>query len=286
MWLLAGRKQGRFPFCHGVLIKDGNTTALIDPGCGREVLEPLARSGEVELVINSHTHPDHSAGTHWFAGTEILVPEAALPSAGSVQRLSERLMAPGEPAEHWRVWVREALDFVDYEPTGSFAPGETLRIGSTRLEVIATPGHVLDHCCFWLPDQGVLLSSDIDLTPFGPFYGNQESSLEQMRRDIDLVAKMDPGLLVSSHRPPLDRGIAEACRVYAAAIETRQEAILKLLAKEMTRAGLVEASPIYGGHTALPHFTPYWEGQMIDKHLDVLLIQGLVVRTPAGFRAA
>ncbi|MCB2227656.1 MAG: MBL fold metallo-hydrolase [Desulfarculaceae bacterium] len=286
LWLLAGQKQGRFPYCHGVLIKDGTTTALIDAGCGREVLEPLAKSGEVDLVINSHTHPDHSAGTHWFGGCEILVPQAALSSAGSVQRLSERLMAPGEPGERWRAWVRNDLDFLDYEPTGGFAPGETLRVGSTRLEVVPTPGHLSDHCCFRLPELGVLLSADIDLTPFGPFYGNRESSLEQMRRDISLVAGMNPRLLVSSHRPPLEQGIVEACRAFAQAIDARQETILKLLAQERTRAELVEASPIYHGHAAMPYFIPYWEGRMIDRHLDEMLAQGLISRTSGGFRAA
>ncbi len=286
VWLLVGQRQGRFPFCHGVLIKDRAATALVDTGGGAGVLAPLARSGQVEMVINSHTHPDHSAGNHLFAGAEILVPAAGWDTAGDKRKLSERLTEPGRTAEVWRRFVTQEMGFADQRPTGSFAPGHSLWVGSTELQVIATPGHTLDHCCFWLPRHGVLLSADLDLTSFGPFYGHRESSLAQMRADIRRIGEIAPRWLVSSHRAPMTQGVAEALRAFGEILGQRERRILALLAEEKTRQELVDASPIYGGHRTWPELTRYWEGQMIDKHLEELLSKEMVRFTGRGFLAA
>lgn len=284
VWLLIGQKRGGFPFCHGVVIRDRGVTALIDPGCGPQVLQPLAASGRVDLVINSHTHPDHSSGNHFFTGTEILIPQAARAYGGSKVKLSERFAEPGPLARLWREFATKSMGFEDYQPTGGFAPGQEITIGSTVLEVVATPGHTADHCCFWLPQHGILLSADIDLTPFGPFYGHRESSLEQVRASVEKVRGLRPRIMVSAHRMPLSRDLDQALDRYLGVLDRREQRIINCLARERSLAELVAGSPIYGGHSSRPELTRYWEGRMIEYHLALLLARGHIQATSKGYR--
>lgn len=284
VWLLVGQRQGAFPFCHGVLIEDGGVTALVDPGCGPSVLEPLAASGRVDMVINSHTHPDHCSGNHFFTQAEILVPQAGWETAGDKTRLSERLAKPGPLARAWREFVTLEMGFADFRPTGTFAPGQEIKIGSTVLQVVGTPGHTADHCCFWLPQHGMLLSADIDLTPFGPFYGHRESSLEQVRASVEKVRRLRPRLLVSAHREPMSRGLDQAMDDYLGVLDKRDRRLLRLLTKECSLEDLAEASPIYGAHRSRPELTRYWEGKMVGQHLAALLAQGHIQATPRGYQ--
>lgn len=285
VWLLVGQRRGSFPFCHGVIIEDQGVTALLDPGCGPSVLKPLAASGRVDLVINSHTHPDHCSGNHLFTKAEMLIPQAAWDFGGDKVKLSERLTEPGALARIWREFVTRSMGLEDFQPTGSFAPGQEIKIGSTVLEVVATPGHTADHCCFWLPQHGILLSADIDLTPFGPFYGHRESSLEQVRASVEKVRGLRPRVLVSAHRLPMSQDLDQAMDKYLSVLDKREQRIVKLLAKEMTIAEMVEASPIYGGHGSRPELTRYWEGRMISDHLGLLLTKGHIQATTKGYRS-
>lgn len=282
VWLLVGENRGGFPFCHGVVIQDGGITALIDPGCGPSVLEPLAASGRVDLVLNSHTHPDHCSGNHFFSGAEVLIPQPAWATGGDKIKLSERFTEPGPLAQIWRQFVTRDMGFEDFQPTGGFSPGQEIKIGATVLEVVATPGHTADHCCFWLPQLGILLSADIDLTPFGPFYGHRESSLEQVRASVEKVRRLRPRLLVSAHRQPLNQDLDRAMDRYLSVLDQREQRILHLLAQELSITEMVEISPIYGGHARRPELTRYWEGRMINGHLDLLLAKGHIQATPRG----
>jgi glyoxylase-like metal-dependent hydrolase (beta-lactamase superfamily II) len=282
--LLAGLHRGGFPNSHSVLI-EGPDTVLIDTGAGIDVLRPLADSGRADLVLNTHTHPDHAAGNFLFAGREILVPETSQDSAGRKGPLSERLAEPGSLALYWQEFVTRDMGFEDQPPTGSFVDGQEFVFGGVRLLVVATPGHTADHCCFFLPEQGILLSADIDLTPFGPFYGHRESDLAQLRASMALVKSMNPRLLVSSHRLPLDHGIDQALDAFLGVLDQREARLLEFLRAPRRREEIVEASLIYGGFPRIPRLLRYWEGQMVDKHLAELRQRGLVQADERGYAA-
>lgn len=51
-------------------------------------------------------------------------------------------------------------DFAPPERLESLADGQVLEAAGFRIEVRHTPGHTPGHCCFYLPDEGVLFSGD------------------------------------------------------------------------------------------------------------------------------
>ncbi len=65
-----------------VLIVSGSAKLVVDTGLAGEekaILENLAMRGldpvEVDLVVNTHSHPDHCGNNHLFGRAEILSPE-------------------------------------------------------------------------------------------------------------------------------------------------------------------------------------------------------------------
>lgn len=282
--LVAGQRQGRFPFCHGVYL-DGPTPTLVDPGCGDEALAAFGARHPVARIINTHSHADHSAGNALFPAAEIWSPREARGTAGSMDRLSVRFMETGPLAERWKSFVTRVMNFREYQPTAYYGPGQVWDDCGARLEAMHTPGHAADHYCLWLPELGVLLAADLDVSPFGPWYGHRESHLGQLRDSIARMRRLAPAMLVPAHMAPLERGIDRALADFAAVLDRRQESLLALLAVERTLAELVDASPIYGGRPYEPELLAYWEGQMILLHLREMAEAGLVEPIGAGWRA-
>jgi glyoxylase-like metal-dependent hydrolase (beta-lactamase superfamily II) len=280
--LVAGCNEGSFPHCHGVLIQD-RETAFIDPGCGTQVLEPLKE--RVDIVINTHTHPDHTSGNYLFAGRELVVPIQAQKSAGDIVRLSERFTQPGPLAKKWRAFVRGHIDFHEYKPTGFYEPDQEIKIGRTRLRVVHVPGHTADHCCLFLPEQDLLISADVDFTFFGPWYGHIESDLALFRRSVGKLVDLKPKITISSHSEPLWGGFAEALKVFMGIIDKRSNLILRLIQREQSLAELVDRAPIYRRFPYAEPLMRFWEGRMIEEHLKELIALGKARATDRGFIA-
>ena len=56
--------NGRFPMAYSFLALGKRIRALIDTGCGTEACRWILREYDVDVVINSHCHPDHVSGNH------------------------------------------------------------------------------------------------------------------------------------------------------------------------------------------------------------------------------
>lgn len=271
---LIGENNGRFPRSHGMLIASRGRTALIDTGAGRAVLEPLA--ARVDLVLNSHSHADHAAGNWLFDGRRILAPRASFADSGDLWRLSLRYMKTDRQAAGWRQLASDEVGMRPQRPSGWFEPGQRLSVG--RVEVIAldAPGHTADHTCFYLPEWGLVYSGDIDMSSFGPWYANPESSIAQTRRSIKMIMELRPRVLAPAHNLPLREGVQGRLRAYLAVVDRRREALLGLLRRPRSWSEIVGAALIYGQKAIGQSLFRYFESQMIGKHLDELLDQGLV----------
>lgn len=277
LYRIDGENQGRFPKAHAFYVQD-EVCALIDSGCGIAVLEAFKKEHPVDLVINSHCHPDHGAGNWVFDSQPLWVPDDGTDSHGQIIPLSRRLVEPGELAEKWKVFVREVMGFQERIPTNHYAEGHLFDFGRLQLTALHTPGHTSDHFCFFNSAQGLLLSFDIDLTPYGPWYGNRESDLSAFRTSLQRIRGLKPRIIASSHRKVIsgDRIPAELDR-YDEVFTARSRKILGMIGKHpRTLAALLETSPFYGGYPYAPNLLRYWEGLMIRKHLDELINQGLV----------
>jgi hydroxyacylglutathione hydrolase len=124
------------------------TAALVDPAFETDViLSRTAAAGyRVTAVINTHGHPDHTAGNAAVkkaTGADILIHQAdARALAGTGGRLFARVLGGrGSPP-----------------PDRLLADGDTITMGSAAIRVIHTPGHTPGGICLNWP--GHLITGD------------------------------------------------------------------------------------------------------------------------------
>jgi glyoxylase-like metal-dependent hydrolase (beta-lactamase superfamily II) len=95
------------------------------------------------------------------------------------------------------------------------------------------PGHTAGHCALLVEPQGVAFIGDIDLSGFGPYYGDATSSLAAFRRTLQAVYKTcrrrcgHVAPQGRDHRP--QRPSRPAAGLYARRIDERAERLLQML---------------------------------------------------------
>jgi hypothetical protein len=110
-----------------------------------------------------------------------------------------------------------------------------------------------------------VVSFDIDLSAFGPWYGHVESDIDRFLSSIAMVASLEPRMLLSSHKGVIVDDIAGRLRAFAAVVDSRDRCILELLDRPRTIVELIEASPIYGGRAYASGVLDDWEDRMNGK---------------------
>lgn len=154
--------------------------------------------------------------------------------------------------------------------------GEKIDLGNLQLQMVHTPGHTPGHLSFFIPGLKFVYTSDIDLTDFGPWYGNISSIIEDFLHSIEIVRRLQPALLVTSHGPVYREAIEERLDNYIAKICQREEAILGYLSEEKSLEELVDKKIIIWKHPEPQFMYRYFERTMLEKHLSRLMARGKV----------
>ena len=273
--VVKGENNGRFPYSNSILVLD-NDVIIIDTGCGIHILKRLREQYDIDCVINSHTHPDHSAGNWVFEDKPIHVPEQGFDTSGNAVSLSERFVS-SRLAPLWRDMVKGSMGFRDCKPTDAYNEKMTFDFGKTIFRPIHTPGHTKDHYCLYEERKKILISFDYDLTGF-PWYGHRESSLQDFKESIMKIKALSPRVVISSHRGVISQDIDYEFEQFYRVLDERDERIISLLAKKKSINQLVDSAPIYGKFPYVEPLLRYWEEEMIMKHLKQLAIRGKIKR--------
>ncbi|MEA5454927.1 MBL fold metallo-hydrolase [Sinomonas sp. JGH33] len=184
-----------------------STAVVVDPGPLEAThLGELAAAGNVELVLLTHHHHDHTEG------------------AAEFHRLT------GAPVR--------ALDPALCIAAPAVADGEVIEAAGVRIEVLATPGHTADSISLHLPDDGdggSVLTGDTILgrgtTVIVYPDGRLGDYLASMRRFEELArAAAGPVTVLPAHGPVLP-DLAAVAKAYIAHREERLDQIRDALAR-------------------------------------------------------
>lgn len=276
-------RGGKYPQSNSVLIDDDIRT-IIDPACNEEKLLSIHRERPVEVVINSHGHEDHILYNWLFPDAQLWVHEL---DAGVFRDLDAFIhqFFPREEMDEktkatWHQLLTEVLRYQPKEPDRLLEDEEILDFGHTRVQVLHTPGHTAGHLSFHFLDERVIFLADLDLVKFGPYYGDNASSIDSTITSLQRLAKIDADVYLVSHgkKGILDGDPAHIQR-YLDVIYQREEKLLTFMAsgpktlQEITARGI-----IYGGHKLADGA---WdlsisERSMMRKHLERLQRTGRV----------
>lgn len=164
----------------------GSTTVVVvDPGPDDDGhLRALAAAGDVELVLVTHHHPDHTAGVPRFA------------------ELTEAPVRAVDPAF-----------CVDAAP---LADGEVIRAAGVDIRVLATPGHTADSVCFVLAadgPNGSVLTGDTILGRGTTIIDHPGGTLSDYLRSLEALGELGAATVLPAHGPVLP-DLAAVARAY------------------------------------------------------------------------
>src|SRR5205814_10289957 len=111
----------------------------------------------------------------------------------------------------------------------AFDDGDVFELGGCRVRVIYAPGHTRGHSLFHVEPDDVLYLGDIDLSSFGPYYGDAWSSLADFERTLAMVRAIDARWYATFHHIGMLDGrpaFVERLDRFVAVIGRREERLL------------------------------------------------------------
>lgn len=286
LYLIEGKNRARFPYCNAFLIT-GDETVLIDTGVGLVRLRELDAHRRIDTVIISHPHPDHIAGCKALKGRRLLLPAQTPDAVHNLVDLGARFTGSQEGGAVWAAFAENSLGLEPLgSPDGRFQDGDILDFGVVRLEAIHTPGHLLDHYCFFDHISKTLLTTDIDFTAFGPWYGNPECDITAFQQSIRRIMDLPYQRVCSSHKPPIEGDATEEFTAWLAMFGRQRRTILRLCDPPVTLEQMVRVSPFYGNKLNHKTLQRIFEKNMILKNLELLMRDGRVTRRDGRYALA
>ncbi|MBF0279786.1 MAG: MBL fold metallo-hydrolase [SAR324 cluster bacterium] len=247
--VLFGERRGKYPDGNPLLVEGREESLIIDPSLA--MIPRRDRLPSVDRVLNSHCHEDHIAGNYLFPDLPWHFHELDLPGIRSLDGLMGVYGLPKEIEKEFRLLVQEKFHFMPKEDALSFRDGDVFDLGSKTVTVVHTPGHTRGHCCFLIEgagDEGAMLYlGDIDLTSFGPYYGDIWSSLEDFERSIALVREIKVEWYATFHHIGVLKRVEflERLERFAAVIEKREQRLLEYIKVPRTIENIVQHRFVY-----------------------------------------
>lgn len=285
--ILFGAGGGKYPDNNALLIEGAESTMLVDPSLG---VRGRGRSAlpAVDLVLLSHCHEDHTAALPLFRDAPVYVHEEDLPGLLDFDGFLSIFGVEPERHEEYGHFLKTMFFYEPRPDAVPFRDGDLFDLGGgVSVRAIHTPGHTRGHCALLIEPDGVLFLGDIDLTGFGPYYGDAWSDLEAFERSLELVRDIEARHYVTGHHigllPDRDAFLARLDR-YVARIADRERRLLEYVREPRTMDDIVAHRFVY---------RPHDEGDGIAKaerwsmqlHLDRLQRAGRVECSGATYRA-
>lgn len=285
--MLFGANRGKYPQGNALLVRGDHETAILDPSLG--TIPRRDRLPPVDRVVNSHCHEDHVAGNHLFPDVPWHLHEADAPGMRSLDDFMA-IYGFDDPAVEraFRPVVVEQFHFVPRPDVETFRDGHVFDLGGARITVIHTPGHTRGHSALHVEPDDILYLGDIDLSSFGPYYGDAWSDLEDFERSLERVARFRARHYATFHHVGVvDRETFRArLERFRHVIRDREERLLAFLSEPRTLDDVARHRFVYRPGDAVPFAEPV-ERRSMGQHLARLARVGRVREVePGRFQAA
>jgi len=160
------------------------------------------------VIVLSHKHLDHIAGTEAFADCEVV----------ATTRTADALAAKKDDIEAGTLAGPPGIDPLVL-PTRTFEERLTLDVGPRRVELIHFDIHSDDAAVLWLPAEHILFAGDtLEDTVT---YVSEPDGLDRHLAGLDELAALDPDRILPNHGDPdviagggYPKGLIDATRDY------------------------------------------------------------------------
>ena len=274
--VITGMNRGRYPYCHSVYIEEAGV--LIDPGSDRERLQKIKQDKGFQMVWLSHWHEDHFMHLDLLQDLPIWMNENDAPPLADTEVFLDWYGVKNKnEREYWRSELKEKFHYRPRKPTRFLRDGEIIDLGNLTVEVIRTPGHSPGHLAFFFREPQILFLGDYDLTPFGPWYGDRYSSIEQTIDSIKILKEIPAKIWLTSHETGVfEETAGDLFDQYLGVIQSREDKLLDFLSRPRTMKEIVGAWIVYGRKREPKELYEFGERTNMQKHLEKLLAQDVI----------
>jgi glyoxylase-like metal-dependent hydrolase (beta-lactamase superfamily II) len=281
-----GEKSGKYPDGNQVTVRGADTlvafdTPLVANRLGAELLD-------ADLIVLGHVHEDHMAGLHRLSRKPVQAHELDLEAARSWEGLARHYgYAPGVLAG-MRAMIEEKFHYVPRPDAQPYGDGACWDLGGgVRVTAFHMPGHTRGHCVLLVEPGGIAFIGDIDLSSFGPYYGDATSSLADFRRTLERVKEIPARVWITSHHKGViteRETFLALLKAFAARLDAREEAIAAVLEQRpSTLAELVAHRFVYPPQLK-ELFYEDAERRTIEQHLQELALAGRALEERGRWR--
>jgi len=283
-----GEKSGKYPDGNQVTVRGADSLAVFDT--------PLASNGlgegflDADLVVLGHVHEDHIAGLHRLRHAPVYVHEADVEAARSWEGLARHYGYRPEVLMGMRAKIERDFHYVPRPDAQAYADGATWELGGgVTVRAWHMPGHTSGHCVLLVEPGGIAFIGDIDLSSFGPYYGDATSSLDEFRRSLDAVKKIPARVWITSHHKGViteRETFLALLEAFASRLDAREEAIAEHLGRHpSTLAELAAHRFVYPRERDELYYADA-ERRTIEQHLEALARAGRAIDEGGRWRMA
>jgi len=284
VWFIGGPNKGKYPNCHSVYIEGPGI--LIDPAADRDRLLELKQNPGVKIILLSHAHEDHFMHLDLFEDIPIWVSAADAPALTSIEKMLDSYGAFGDMRDYFHSVLEEQFNFRPRTPERLLKDGDIIDAGVITIEVIHTPGHTPGHLSLLFSEPRILFLGDYDLTPFGPWYGDTYSGIEDTIDSVSRLASIPAEVWISCHETGVfEQAPGELWQKYLDVIRIREEKLLNFLTNPHTIEEIAREWIMYKKPMQPETFFLFNERVTMEKHLLRLLKKGRIARENSRYIA-
>ncbi|HDZ19421.1 MAG TPA: MBL fold metallo-hydrolase [archaeon] len=283
IFFIKAPRNGKYPYSHSLLIGD----YLIDTGISSRLLRKLKREFQINNVLLSHWHEDHTSGNRLLRNVKFFIHKDDEFLIKNINKINEYYGISDTQTEDSFEWLMQSLRLENTEIEKALDNREVIAIGEFyQVEVIHTPGHTAGHCAFVELNSKIAFLADIDLTSF-VFYAGIDSNLIDFENSLKTLKDIDIEIAITSHLGVVrgSKEIKKALDNYQSIIDKRDQRILSCFSevKTLTLKDLNAKNLIYKHYSDFKNYEIVAEMIMLQKHFDKFLVEELIQPKDNGY---
>lgn len=273
--ILEGANFSKVPYSRSLYL-NCSEKVLIDTGAEARILQNLNLEHGVQLIINTHYHPDHTLHNHLFQNvTKLINPiefETSLTIEG-VASVNGVFQEWGEEGvEKWKAtlpqkWVRNLGEI-----SGSYDYEAIYQFGDIKVQFLHTPGHTSGLSCPYFPELGIVFTGDYDMTSFGPWYNGTDGDIDDFIASGKRLLTLDADTYITGHQKGIfsKQTFIQAMERFLEKIEQRDELVTRYVQQGMNFDELTNVGIFYPKKSLENTILKTWERSGVRKHLNRL----------------
>lgn len=270
--IVEGPNNSKVPYSRSLYI-NCSEKVLIDTGADPQELLNINEQFGVNLIINTHYHPDHTQHNHLFKHAKKWINPIEYHTSLTIDGIAKSNGIyqewGSEGAKLWqenipKEWI-QSLSEID----GTYAYEKEYSFGGVNVIFLHTPGHTKGFSCPYFPNLGIVYTGDYDMTSFGPWYNGTDGSIDDFIKSGQRLLNIDADIFITGHQKGVftRKEFKDAMLNYLSIIDMRDEIIAQYVQQGMNFDELTSIGIFYP-QKALEHkILRTWERGGIRKHL-------------------